>query len=264
MSVTGVITDGVVQSDDLILNSPLLQVNGQGGVNLAKRTVDYLLQFSISDTPETGLGSENAVASENVASSDNESVPQEQGESVSDDKLNGFDGIMFSLPVRGNFTELSMDFKSQLQDVFTTNLDQELKAREEARGANREESLINSKNAEVNTRIESEKAALESRLKKEREDAAALISEKNQQAAEQAKEKQQDLEQRLPEESEIEESEIEGSELKEIKLEKSDLQKIELQKIELQKEDSIKEGSGNDLWNDKKLQKELSDLLGAN
>ena len=267
LSVTGVITDGVVQSDDLKLNSPAVQVNGQGGVNLAKRTVDYLLQITIPDVPEpvidtdTAIGSENTVSSgealnlDNADSSNKEVVLEEQNRSLQDDKLNAFDGLKLSLPVRGNFTELSVGFKSQLQDVFTLNLSQEIKAREEAQ----EEALSNSKNSEVSTRIESEKAALESRLKQEREDAAAVISEKNKQAAEQAKEKQQELEQRLPEEGELEESELEESELEEIKLDKSDLQKIELQKGEV-----IKEGTGIDFWKDKNLQQELSDLLGAN
>ena len=41
LSMTGVIQQGVIKSDDLMMNSPLLRVTGKGKVNLVKESIDY-------------------------------------------------------------------------------------------------------------------------------------------------------------------------------------------------------------------------------
>jgi len=52
VSVTGVVTDGVMRSDDLFAELPFMQLSGGGKVDLAAATVDYSLVARVLDRPE--------------------------------------------------------------------------------------------------------------------------------------------------------------------------------------------------------------------
>ncbi len=52
VSVTGVVTDGVMRSDDLFAELPFMQLSGGGSVDLAEATVDYSLVARVLERPE--------------------------------------------------------------------------------------------------------------------------------------------------------------------------------------------------------------------
>lgn len=175
LSASAVVADGVLQSDDLVFTSPFLQLSGQGGVNLAKRSVDYLLHILLTDSPQL----------------------------QQDAELSELAGIELSVPVRGQFNDLSVDFKTLLVNAFESNLIDQLKARKAQ--------WINQQKAEVTDRIESEKEALKARLNKEREDAAELMREKKEQTQRAAEEKRRELDQRLEVEKEALKDKLENN-----------------------------------------------------
>jgi AsmA protein len=56
--MTGIIKQGILRSDDLMLLSPLVQVNGQGSVDLVEETIDYVLIPVLVGKLETQDGQE--------------------------------------------------------------------------------------------------------------------------------------------------------------------------------------------------------------
>jgi len=157
LSISAVLADGVLQSDDLVFTSPLLSMTGEGGVNMVRQTVDYLLHLTVGESSE--------------------SEPVDLG-----GLLQELAGIELSVPVQGPFGDLSIDFKSILQNAFDSNPIEQIK-----------DSSLDEQNAEVLQRIETEKAALRDRLEKEREDAAALIRENKQLTQEQLEIQEREL-----------------------------------------------------------------------
>ena len=147
LGLSAVITDGVLQSDDLQFISSSVELTGEGGVNLAKHTLDYLLHIKVVEDPQLSLDDQPLA------------------------------GVETSVPLRGQFSDYSSDIQSILIHRFETNL-RELNQNPEA-GVGAEQK------AEVAGRIESEKAALRDRIEKEREDTATLIRENVQSEEEQ-------------------------------------------------------------------------------
>ena len=149
LSVSALLAEGVMQSDDLVFNSPLLSMSGEGGINLAKHTVDYLLHIVVSESQDESLSR----------------VLQE------------FAGIELSVPVQGPFDDLSVDIPSLLQNALKSGL-----AEQFVEYKNR---LSDPLKTDDSQRIESEKEALRERLEQERQDAAELIRENKQLTQEQ-------------------------------------------------------------------------------
>ena len=147
LGLSAVITDGILQSDDLQFISSSVELTGEGGVNLAKHTLDYLLHIKVVEDPQLSLDDQPLA------------------------------GVETSVPLRGQFSDYSSDIQSILIHRFETNL-RELNQNPEA-GVGAEQK------AEVAGRIESEKAALRDRIEKEREDTATLIRENAQSEEEQ-------------------------------------------------------------------------------
>jgi AsmA protein len=52
VTVSGVVTDGVMRSDDLFAELPFMQLTGGGKVDLAEATIDYSLTARVIDRPE--------------------------------------------------------------------------------------------------------------------------------------------------------------------------------------------------------------------
>ncbi len=175
LSASAVVADGVLQSDDLVFTSPFLRLSGQGGINLASHSVDYLLHILLTDSPQL----------------------------QQDAELSELAGIELSVPVRGQFNDLSVDFKTLLINAFESNLIDQLKARKAQ--------WVDRQKEEVTDRIESEKAALQSRLEKEREAAAALMREKKEQAQRAVEEKKRQLEQTVEVEKEALKDKLENN-----------------------------------------------------
>ena len=104
LAVSGTFTNGVLQSDDLDMRSPLLRLGGGGNVDLPGENVDYTLTTLITGTSE-GQG----------------------GADLSDLK-----GVKLEIPVRGTFEELSANFAGVIlkgmRDNITGNLKNQAKA----------------------------------------------------------------------------------------------------------------------------------------
>ena len=149
LSVSALLAEGVMQSDDLVFNSPLLSMSGEGGINLAKHTVDYLLHIVVSEAQDESLSR----------------VLQE------------FAGIELSVPVQGPFDDLSVDIPSLLQNALKSGLAEQF--------VDYKNRLSDPLKTDDSQRIESEKEALRERLEQERQDAAELIRENKQLTQEQ-------------------------------------------------------------------------------
>ena len=52
MSLTGTVTDGILQNDDFVAQLPFMRIEGRGSVNLPEATVDYEATAKILERPE--------------------------------------------------------------------------------------------------------------------------------------------------------------------------------------------------------------------
>ena len=164
LSLSAVVADGVLQSNDLVFNSPNLQLSGEGGVNLGSRMMDYLLHVMVTDSTDL----------------------------EGDETLQRLAGVELTLPVRGPFDDLSVDLTKLLANAFESDLIDEIESRIEdwptsvLEGGNQER--------EVTELIESEKEALRLRLEKEQQEAAAETLEQKQELNEEKRRQQIELE----------------------------------------------------------------------
>lgn len=127
--VSGTFTDGVMNSDDLDMRSPLLRLGGVGSVDLPGEAVDYTMTTLITGTA--------------------------QGQGGAD--LASLKGVKLDIPIRGTFDELSANFAgvilSGMKDNITGNLKNQAKA------------LADEKAGELKAQAEELKAASEAELK---------------------------------------------------------------------------------------------------
>ena len=161
LSLSGVVADGVLQSDDLVFNSPSLQLSGEGGVNLGSRMMDYLLHVLVTDPSELD----------------------------GDETLQRLAGVELTLPVRGAIDNLSVDLTRLLVSAFESDLIGEIKSRFD----DWPESIPQSRETqerEVTELIESEKEALRLRLEKEQQEAAEETREKKLEISEEERQRQ--------------------------------------------------------------------------
>lgn len=164
LSVSAEIASGVLQSDDLSFKSPLMRLTGSGGVNLSAKTIDYLLQVMISATTEGQGGKE----------------------------LSELNGLNLPVPIRGSFTDLSVDFTGMLINGLKSDLVDQLRAGKDK--------LLNEQKAAVAAKLKQEEAAVKARVEQERADAEAKLQEQKQLLREQAEQKKDQLQQQLEEE----------------------------------------------------------------
>jgi len=85
LSMTGIITDSVMQSEDFTLQSNAALVNGQGGIHLGKRQIDSI--FKVNLNPNKSIDNLPSVA--------------------------------FSVPVRGKLDDFSADWKAKKKSCLT-------------------------------------------------------------------------------------------------------------------------------------------------
>lgn len=161
LAVTGTFTDGVMQSDDLDMRSPLLRLGGAGMVDLPGEAVDYTLTTLITGTSQ-GQGGED---------------------------LASLKGVKLDVPVRGTFEELSANFAgvilNGMKDNITGNLKNQAKAladekaealkaeaREKAEAAKAEaEAVLKEKEAELKQKLEENGGELQKELEDKAKDA---------------------------------------------------------------------------------------------
>jgi len=164
LSLSAVVADGVLQSDDLVFNSPQLQLSGEGGVNVSSRMMDYLLHVMVTDS--TAL--------------------------EDDETLQRLAGVELTLPVRGPFDDLSEDLTRLLVSAFESDLIDEIKLRINDWPTSSQEGVTQER--DVTELIESEKEALRLRLEKEQQEAAAETRDKKLKQELSEEERQQQLE----------------------------------------------------------------------
>ncbi|MGQ7847405.1 AsmA family protein [Granulosicoccus sp. 3-233] len=142
LAVSGTFTDGIMQSDDLDMRSPLLRLGGEGSVDLPAESVDYTLTTLITGTA--------------------------QGQGGAD--LASLKGVQLDIPIRGTFDELAANFAgvilSGMKDNITGNLKNQAKA------------LADEKAAELKAQADELKAAKEAELKEKAEEVTSEAVEK--------------------------------------------------------------------------------------
>ncbi len=169
LSLSAVVADGVLQSDDLVFNSPNLQLSGEGGVNLGSGMMDYLLHLMVTDSTDL----------------------------AGDETLLRLAGVELTLPVRGPFVDLSEDLPRLLVSAFESDLINEIKSRFDNSLTSNQldaDQERETQQREVTELIESEKEALRKRLEKEQQEAAAETREKKQNRQLSEEERQQQIE----------------------------------------------------------------------
>jgi len=111
LSVSGAFTNGVMNSNDLDMRSPLLRLGGAGLVDLPGENVDYTLTTLITGSA--------------------------QGQGGAD--LESLKGVKLEVPIRGTFTELSDNFAgvilTGMKDNITGNLKNQAKAAADQKAA---------------------------------------------------------------------------------------------------------------------------------
>ncbi|ASJ70583.1 AsmA family protein [Granulosicoccus antarcticus] len=153
LAVGGTFTDGVMNSDDLDMRSPLLRLSGTGQVDLPGENVDYTMTTLISGTT--------------------------QGQGGAD--LESLKGVKLDIPIRGTFDELSANFAgvifSGMKDNITGNLKNQAKA------------LADEKAAELKAQADELKKANEAELKEKEAELKKQAEEAADKAVDQAKDK---------------------------------------------------------------------------
>lgn len=162
LGVGGQITNGVVQSNDLDMRSPLLRVAGDGLVDLPQEQVDYTLTTLITGSSE-GQGG---------------------------DELAALKGVKLAIPIRGSFDELSADFGGVILAGMKKNITDNLKGQAEAAAKAEAEKL----KAEATAKLNAEKARAEARLAAEEEKARARLAAEQARAEEKLNEQKAILE----------------------------------------------------------------------
>ncbi len=145
-SLSAVLADGVLKSDDLVFITPYLRITGEGGVDINRRTVDYLLHL--------------------IVTSENQLEPDETLDRLAD--------IELTIPFRGPLTDESLDLPGLLLKTFQTGLFREVESRYTSWSQPQAES--------AQEQIESQKEALRQRLDEKQQAATESAREKKQQS----------------------------------------------------------------------------------
>ncbi|MGB0866170.1 MAG: AsmA family protein [Granulosicoccaceae bacterium] len=164
LSASAKISQGVVESTDLSLLSPLLRVGGEGTVALPAEMVDYTVKLLLTKTLE-GQGG------------------------VSFDEAKG---IRLPLHIKGTFTELSEDFVGTVRRSMQDGIKADLKAQADAKLAEEKAKLkakLDAEKAEAKAKLDAERAAKEAELKEKAEKEKARLKEKADKEKERLKEK---------------------------------------------------------------------------
>jgi len=153
LSVSGQFTNGVLQSDDLEMKSPLLRIGGAGQVDLPGEQVDYTLTTLITGSSQ-GQGGED---------------------------LESLKGVKLDIPIRGSFAELSANFAGVILAGLKENITSNIKGQLEARAKAEADKL----KAEAQKRLDAEEAKARARLEEEKAKAQARLNEEKAKAQEQ-------------------------------------------------------------------------------
>jgi len=167
LSVSGRFTNGVMQSDDLDMRSPLLRVGGQGQVDLPGEQVDYTMTTLITGSA--------------------------QGQGGKD--LEALKGVKLEIPVRGSFDELSANFAGVILAGMKENIANNIKGQVEARAKAEADKLkkqaeerLAAEEAKARAKLDAEKKKAQERLNAEKAKAQEQLNAKKAEAQQKADE----------------------------------------------------------------------------
>lgn len=168
LSVSANFTNGVMQSNDLDMKSPLLRLSGAGQVDLPGEQVDYTLTTLITGSSQ-GQGGED---------------------------LESLKGVKLDVPVRGSFDELSANFAGVILAGLKENITNNIKGQVEARAKAEADKL----KAQAQERLDAEEAKARARLDAEKQKAQARLNEEKAKAQARLEEEKAAAQARLEEE----------------------------------------------------------------
>ncbi len=153
LSVSGRFNNGVMQSDDLDMKSPLLRLAGAGQVDLPGEQVDYTLTTLVTGSAQ-GQGGQD---------------------------LESLKGLKIDIPIRGSFAELSANFAGVILAGMKDNIANSIKGQLEGRAKAEADKL----KAEAQARLKEEEAKARAKLEAEKQKAQARLEEEKAKAQEQ-------------------------------------------------------------------------------
>lgn len=164
LTVSGQFVNGVMQSDDLDMRSPLLRVGGAGMVDLPQEMIDYTLTTLITGSA--------------------------QGQGGKD--LEALKGVKLSVPIKASFAALAADPAGIILKGMRDNLGNNLKDQAAARAKAEADKL----KAEAKKKLDAEKAKAQAALEAKKQEAQkrleaekAAAEEKANKAVDEAKDK---------------------------------------------------------------------------
>ncbi len=161
------ITNGVIESTDLDMRSPLLRVGGDGSVALPAEMVDYTVNLLLTKTLE-GQG----------------------GKSIDE-----AGGLRIPIKIKGSFTELSEDFVGTISKGIQDGIKDDLKAQANEK-LEAEKAKLKAKADEekekLKAKADEEKAKLEAKVAEEREAKEAELKKKLEKEKDRLKDKAAD------------------------------------------------------------------------
>lgn len=160
LSVSGTFDNGVMNSDDLDMRSPLLRLGGAGQVDLPGEAVDYTLDTLITGTAEGQGGAD----------------------------LNDLKGVKLSIPIRGTFDELAANFAGVVLDGMKDNITSNLRNQAKALADEKAAAL----KAEAEEKAEAIKAEALEKAEAARAEAEAALQEKAEEVKSEAADKAKD------------------------------------------------------------------------
>lgn len=153
LSVSGRFSNGVMQSDDLDMRSPLLRIGGAGQVDLPGEMVDYTMTTLVTGSAQ-GQGGED---------------------------LEALKGVKLDIPIRGSFDELAANFAGVILKGMKDNIANNLKGQATARAKEEADKL----KAKAQAKLKEEEAKARARLAAEEEKVRARVDEEKAKAQEQ-------------------------------------------------------------------------------
>lgn len=160
LSVSGTFDNGVMNSDDLDMRSPLLRLGGAGQVDLPGEAVDYTLDTLITGTAEGQGGAD----------------------------LNDLKGVKLSIPIRGTFDELAANFAGVVLDGMKDNITSNLRNQAKALADEKAAAL----KAEAEEKAEAIKAEALEKAEAAKAEAEAALQEKAEEVKSEAADKAKD------------------------------------------------------------------------
>jgi len=156
LSVSGRFTNGVMQSDDLDMRSPLLRIGGGGQVDLPGEQVDYTMTTLITGSS--------------------------QGQGGKD--LDSLKGVKLDIPIRGSFDELSANFAGMILKGMKDNIANNIKGQAKALAQAEADKL----KKQAQEKLAAEEAKARARLEEEEEKVRARVDQEKARVQEQADE----------------------------------------------------------------------------